>query len=73
MSRNIAIVSTLIGIAALLLWWVLQSPPGIETKSAAGRVAATVSVISLVTAIVSLATAVVTLITTLVKSREGGG
>jgi hypothetical protein len=70
MRRNIVIVSAFIGVAALLVWWAVQLPPGVETKSGAKELTA---MVSLITAIVSLLTSLVTLITTLVKSRRSGG
>lgn len=68
MRRNIIIASALVGVVALLLWWVFQPAPGVETKSGGQEVR---DWVLLVTAIVGLLTSVVTLVTTLIKGRSG--
>jgi hypothetical protein len=68
MRRYIILGSGLLGVGAVLLWWMLQPPPGIELKGPQE----TASTVTLITAIVGLLTSVVTLATTLVKGRTGG-
>jgi hypothetical protein len=63
MRRKIIIVSGIVGLVALLVWWAVQPAPGVETKSGAEEMTA---MVSLITAIVGLLTSVVTLVVTLI-------
>ncbi len=66
-ARYIIIVSGLIGLVALLVWWAVLPAPGVETKSGAEEMTA---MVSLITAIVGLLTSVVTLVVALVKRER---